>query len=62
MKEVIAFYTLKISEIDSKYFGTQDINKNLISYKKRHWADVKMKEMLEDFIEDLNRLKIKQIL
>lgn len=55
--EIISFYILKLKDLDLKYLGTQSENKSLVNYKKRHWSDIKMKEVYEDFIIDLKRIK-----
>lgn len=54
--EMIKFYQERISDIDKKYFFTQDEDKSKVDYKKRSKLDVELKSIYEDFIADLKRL------
>lgn len=59
IEEMIKFYQDKIREIDGYYHSTQSHDKNRIDYKVWKSRHVEQKELLEDFVVDLKRLKDK---
>lgn len=55
--EIIEYYELKINNINSLYLGTQQTDNERINYKKWSRTHVEQKELLEDIVVDLKRIK-----
>lgn len=56
LQEIREYYSEKIDAIDRIYFFSQDKERDKIDYKRRSIKHIELKELLEDFIEDIDKL------